>query len=308
MAGHTQSLPVPIERVATVGGTPAVNSFLFMLGQGDKIVNALPSMKSKMSWPMQIRLNPALQTALPASAGQSWEPFLENILQLKPDLCIVLTTEAAERIKSTGCPALVVNWRGPGSIKETAAVLADALNAHNRLDAYRMFSSSLRSWIQAKLANTERDPTALYFSYPEMKQQMAQTANRMFASAKGRGLPDNPAYANVHTLALDIEQLYAWDPYALVVPSLSAKKGILADTRFSKLQAVRDNRIYVVPKGLHLWTHYTPEAVLGEIWAAHILHPELISKPDVERSVFEFYQQFTGLTLTRQELQSLLWN
>ena len=43
MAGRRVRLPGRIERIASAGGSPAVNAFLFLFGQGERIVTGLPA-------------------------------------------------------------------------------------------------------------------------------------------------------------------------------------------------------------------------------------------------------------------------
>ena len=42
--------------------------------------------------------------------------------------------------------------------------------------------------------------------------------------------------------------------------------------------------------------------LLGKLWAASILHPELLSMDDVESEAVEFYERFYGFTPEAQDL------
>ena len=42
MADRTVAIPTEVRRVVTLGSTPAINAFIFALGRGDTIMNALP--------------------------------------------------------------------------------------------------------------------------------------------------------------------------------------------------------------------------------------------------------------------------
>ena len=42
MAGRRVTLPGQVKRIVTLGPVPVLNSFIFALGEGEKIVNGLP--------------------------------------------------------------------------------------------------------------------------------------------------------------------------------------------------------------------------------------------------------------------------
>lgn len=102
--------------------------------------------------------------------------------------------------------------------------------------------------------------------------------------------------------------MLTWDPDVIFL--LSSNKQLLdefmADASFQELTAEKNNRVYAMPAGLGFWGTPTPDNELMVQWMASMLHPEDYKDVDMVKIVQDFYTQFYGVTLTRENMETRL--
>ena len=103
---------------------------------------------------------------------------------------------------------------------------------------------------------------------------------------------------------ISAEQLAAWDPEVFFSVSYAAYTldDLRNDAALSGLDAVRDNRLYTVPSEIEAWDYPQPSSILGLLWMAHILHPELVSQEEYVKEAQAFYQTYFGLEVSKEQL------
>ena len=74
------------------------------------------------------------------------------------------------------------------------------------------------------------------------------------------------------------------------------------DAALSGLKAVAENELYTIPSEIEAWDYPQPSSILGLLWMAHILHPELVSKEDYLKEAQAFYKTYFGLAVTEEQL------
>ncbi len=308
MAGRRVALPERLDRLASVGGSPAVNAFLFLFGLQDRLVNGLPTVFHGDAWRWQRRIAPKL-TTLPVVSGPppAWAPQIETLLVLKPDLSFVVDIEAARQLQRAALPAVVLNWSTPSSIRQTVTLLGQITGDTQRSQDYFAWESRLQEQVShCKAMAKEAPPRVLYFRYGNLSQPIMVPANRLIAQAGGASVTanDNPLQLDVFPFSL--EQLLTWQPDVMLLAFAEELPALLADPRLADIPAVRNRRVFAVPHGIHIWTHYTPEQPLGILWLARLLHRDSCGDLPVAAESREFYRRFFGIELTEDELRKLL--
>lgn len=310
MAGRKVWVPVSPTRVVTAGGTPAINSFLFVMGKGHLIVNGLPRfMKGQESrWRLHTMLAPQLANLPAISEPPDWVPEMESLLALRPDIAFVVDAVSAEAIQSRGVPAVVLTWKSADSVTETMALLGDIFSEPGRVQDYLDYRRQVLVRIAAATEGVPKDarPTAMYGRMDTMTQPMGTTARWLIDAAGGAPVPGSVALGALDNLPFTTEQLLAWNPSLLIVMTLAQAEQTLRDERLRHLAAVKTKQVYPVPRGGHLWTHYTPEQPLGLWWMAKLLHPDRFQSLDLEAETKAFYSRFFGLTVSDEQVQAIL--
>lgn len=307
MAGRRVALPARIERIASAGGSPAVNAFLFLFGQGERIVTGLPQAFQSPLWRFQQTFGPAIANG-PVVSGPppAWTPNVESLLAIKPDLSFVVSEQAAELLARAGLPAIVLKWDRMDSIAQTIRLLADIFAMPARARDYFAWAGELQNRIGKRLGQPAHRPRVLYMRYATLSQPIMVPANHLIAQAGGESVTagDNPL--QLDSFPFSLEQVLNWQPEVLLLAFGEEAAKLQADPRLAGLPAVRDKRIYGVPHGAHIWTHYTPEQPLGALWLAQLLYPERFRDIDLIAESAQFYQRFFGKRLDNAEIAAIL--
>lgn len=310
MAGRRVAVPERIRRIASAGGSPAVNAFLFLFGMGKRIVTGLPANFKGPAWRYQQRFIPGLET-LPVVSGPppAWAPNVETLLGLQPDISFVVGEPAAALLERAGLATVVLKWERADSIARTVRLLAEVFDAEATARDYFAWEDAVQAKIDRALAKApRRSPVkVLYLRYSTLTQPIMVPANKLIARAGGESVTARENPLELDVFPFSIEQLLLWQPEVMLLAFGDDVERVYADKRLGAVPAVRDRRVYGVPHGAHIWTHYTPEQPLGALWLAHKLYPDLFpSDADLRTETQHFYRRFFGQALGERDLTELL--
>jgi len=303
-AGRTVEVPTQIERVATIGAVPVINSFVFAVGQGDKIVNGLPSFVTPPRDGLQLALAPQIKT-LPSAQNDNRQPNLEVLLQLHPDVVLTMDANTAAYLERHHLPTLLLDWRDVHSIGHNIRLLGELFNVSQHADAYRAYFDNTLETISTKvghLAETKRI-RALYcqcrsFSQPHKVADWWISAAGAISVTAGERISE--AYA------FSAEDLLRWNPDVIIAVNADDADFLRHDIRFANLNAVRHQHITVVPTGLHTWGHRTIEQPLTVLWAAQLFYPQYFSGIDISTVTQEFYRHYLSYPISNEQVKEIL--
>ncbi len=303
MAQRQVTLPKTVEGVVTAGGTPAINSFVFLFGKADAIQNGVEAPLSKMPfWKhQQWFFSELFKRPQVSSNPPEWTPNFEKLATTRFDVALVNSALAADLLEKRGYRAAVVNWQGDASVVRSVDFLGELFNQPQRALEYRAYYDGIIKRTVYTGSGSRR--SALYLRLNQLNLPMVSTANTMIALAGGvASAADVP---NEHAL-ISLERLYAWNPDVLFVWSQQDVTLAYGDPKFANLRAVKNREVYVVPMGAHFWTHYTPEQPLGILWMATKLYPERFSKVDMHAETSYFYEHFMLKRLSGEQVDAIL--
>jgi iron complex transport system substrate-binding protein len=303
MTGRAVSVPAKVEKVVTAGATPAVNAFLFALGKGDTIQNGMPGFMAGKSWRYQAIFAPktASQTVV-SGPGPDWNVNVETLATLQSDVVFVGNKTSADMLAQKGFCVVSLYWSDSESIKKTMVLLGDIMGVPERAKEYvRYYDDTLKN-VASKVSAEKNKPKALYIRFKNLTLPMVSTATWMFENAGGinvaRGVKDHAG--------VSAEQILGWNPDFLFVWSKEEVDAVYKDQRFKALNAVKNKKVFAVPMGAHVWTHYTPEQPLAVIWAAQKFYPSKFKDTDIKKTIFDFYSKFFGYKLSDEQINDIL--
>lgn len=308
MAGKRVLIPQKVERVLTVGGTPAVNTFILAIGKGQTIKNGRPGvMAHNKRWKYQIVFAPYLagQPVVSTSEASVWTPNLEALAILPHDVIFVDSDLTADVLEKKGFVAISLNWKDPECITKTMTIMGEIFNERNRAQEFKQYYQKNLSRVSARIASVpnEKRPFVLYFRTNPMALIMPSTVSRLVAMAGGRYVAKGTIPANG---IFSLEHLIAWDPDVLLVGEPAEVEYIYHDRRYAQLKAVKNRRVHVVPVGAHVWTNYTPEQAVSVLWLAKLLYPERFKHINIADEMKFFYRKFFGYQLTDTQIGEIL--
>lgn len=102
---------------------------------------------------------------------------------------------------------------------------------------------------------------------------------------------------------VDLEQIALWDPDVIIVPPYGGAtvEAITDSPEWQILNAVQSGKVYQMPKLVVPWDTPAPDSILGIIWLANLLNPELTDLDCREEAQY-FYNTFYNYQLTQEEL------
>ena len=233
------------------------------------------------------------------SIGTAKELDLESCAALAPDLAILpmKVKDSAEDLEALGIQVILVNPESQSLLNEMIRLVAQVTGRQERAEALLNFIRAREDHLNEIMAEADR-PTV----YLSGNSNFLTTAgNAMYQSdmirlAGGENVAG--AIEDTYWAQIDYEQLLAWDPEYIILPS-SAKytlEDVMGDPNLSGCRAVVSGNVYQVPGDAESWDSPVPGSILGALWLANILHPDRLNDADCAALMDEYYETFYDFT------------
>jgi iron complex transport system substrate-binding protein len=303
MSGRSVEIPVSVNKVVTAGGTPAVNAFLFALGCADTIQNGMPGYMSGKNWKFQSVFAPKIATEpVVSNGGPSWDVNTESLSALSYDVVFVVNKISADNLAKKGFPVVALYWDSPESIKNTMTLLGSIMGKEESAQEYNQYYDETLKSVAKRVSNVKVKPKAIYLNYTNLSLPMTSTATWVIENAGGI----NVAKGQKDHAPVNVEQLLTWNPDYLFVWNKNEIDALYKDKRFAFINAVKNKKVFVMPMGAHVWSHYTPEQPLAVLWAAEIFFPNMFKDTSIRKSVYDFYGRFFNYKLSEDQITQIL--
>lgn len=283
------------EPESIVSGYYISTSLLIALDQEDKLVGVENDADKR---PVYAYSNPDI-LKLP-SLGTVKEFDLEECAFLDPDLVVVPTKlmSIIPSLEELGITVLVVNPENEELLNEMILLLGRATNSEeiaNKLLAYK--EAKLKE-LQEILIDVERPRVYL-------------AGNSSFLTTAGPLMYQHSLIENAggENAAADIEDTYwaevsyeqvlAWDPEYIILAADAAYEAedVLKDKNLVSCEAVKNGNVYKLPNITEPLDSPVPASLLGTLYVAQVLHPDLYTIEQFEETFKDFYKTFYQFTL-----------
>lgn len=301
MSGRAVVLPEKVSRVVTLGAVPVLNGFLFAFGEQDSIVNGLPTALARK---YQYVFAPGLAQK-PIVQGAEKALAVEEIVGLRPDVIFTMDVATAESLRSLRLPAIYLRWTAPEDVKPLMALLGEIFGKRGLAGEYAAYFDRTLELVARRVGSSDGSerPRVLYVNLRRLTQPH-RVADWWIARAGGHSLTDAPR--DQESITFSLEQMLAWDPQVMIVADRAEAEMAFHEPRLQNMSAVRDKRVHVAPSGAHLWANRTVEQPLTVLWAATIIHPELLSLDELRAEMSAFYDRFFHARLSREQIDDIL--
>lgn len=312
------TVPAESQRIATTA--PAFTTSVLLLGGADKLV-ALEENYGKNEW---IKQKYPQLADLPVVFASN-ETNMEALLAESPDLVLYASRYGEDTLKQLQDLDVAAisgdkDSRPDGYdhltwVRDNQVYFGEAIGGAqlDNASSYADDFTAMRELISDKtdaIAEADRPTVAQLSNAGEVLQ-----ANN--GSAIGQRLMDLAGGVNVAKDAsgesmgpsgqtkIEPEQLMAWNPEILLVDSPEIADAITADSVLSELDAVANDRVYVIPRGAMSWAYNGPEVYMAMQFFAKSVQPELFSDLDIEANTSDFYAERFGFDLDDADLAHL---
>lgn len=304
MSGRSVTIPKNIQKVATIGSVPVINSFIFALGEGDKIVNGLPSFAQSLRWKYQTVFAPTMKDK-PVLQNGTNEPNIEALLKVRPDVVFTLDQKSAQVMTEKGIPAIYLAWTQPEDVKKVMAIVGKVFNKDVQAQDYIKFFDDTVKKVNTVVTNIPQGqrPKVLYADIEKLSQPHL-IVEWWIPTAGGISVTNNGR--TTESVAFDYEQLLKWNPDILIVADAKTIDTVYSEPKLAQLSAVKNKRVLVAPMGAHTWANRTIEQPLTVLWAAKTFYPDRFKELDLEKEVKNFYTQFFKTDLNETQVKEII--
>ena len=287
-AGRTVTVEAEPQRI--VSGYYISTSLLIALDQEDKLVG----IEAKADKRPIYRLSAPELIDLP-NVGTAKEFDLEGCAALEPDLVIlpIKLQNAVPTLEELGLTVLLVNPENQQLLDEAVELVSTATGSQAEALELAAFSNQQHAWLEETLAAAEAPSV-----YLAGNSSMLSTAGSgmyqsdMITAAGGSNVA--AGITDSYWVEVDYEQLLVWNPDYIILASDAAYpcEDVLADPNLAGCAAVVNGNVYQLPNRAEAWDSPVPSGVLGSVWLASILHPDLCDPAEADAIIEEYYETF----------------
>lgn len=233
------------------------------------------------------------------NVGSPKEFDLEGCAALEPDLVILplKLQNAAETLETLGINVLLVNPESQELLSEMIRLIACASDTEDRAEELLDFIEEQRAFLSSLLADVSKPSV-----YLAGNSSMFSTAgDAMYQSDMihlAGGANAASEISDTYWASIDYEQLLAWDPEYIILASdaVYTAEDVLNDPNLASCTAVVNQNVYQLPNNAEPWDSPVPGSILGSLWLANVLHPDLFSDADCTALMDKYYETFYDFT------------
>ncbi len=291
-------VPVPVERVVTLYGLAP--PFLYLLGVGSKYY-------AGWSWggPFYRLIDPNFMRK--AEMGRMLS--VESIVKMHPQLVIASTWERVMRevkqLESLGIPVVCIKVESVKDVCNTILMLGKIFQRESYAEKIVKYYEDAVNFIKSRTEHVKYRPKVLIIYYSGRHHALRTFGGDMFQSrliwlAGGVSVSQNLTGKK----SINVEQVAKWNPDVIIIiqygyPASKVKHMIMTDPAWSKIRAVKEGNVFIVPYDGENWVDPCPKWVLGLYWLAKLLHPNLFKDVNITKVAANFYSEFFNLSISK---------
>lgn len=305
MLGRTVDIPGTINKIATFGANGVLNTMAETMGMGSKIANQMQERFTKGKWKYQNEFAPQLNDCPVLEFGG--EIDIEAVLQLDPDVCLVMTPANAQILEDKGISAIYLRWQTLNDIPPCISLLGKVFGKEAIAGDYlNYFYTEIAEADKLTAGISEQDrKKVIYGSITSYTQPHAiaewwiYRAGGYSVTSEGRDVEEvtHPTYT--------AEDLLGWNP-DVIVTSADNIEEIRVLEILRNINAIRNNEIYYIPTVAHVWGNRTTEQTLTIFWMMNKLYPDLMPADKLKEKIHYFYSHFFLTDLTDEQLTEII--
>lgn len=239
----------------------------------------------------------------------------ETLLSLHPDVVFLWNNDASSQLaqylfESSHIPSINVDVESVERLPKAYLFFGEVLQREPRakvLSAYA--SNALEKTKESVSANATKRPVVYY---AEGVDGLATECDQSFhyESIKFAGGINPHLCATKSGLGMEkvsLEQVILYNPDIIIAQEKEFVEKVKSDARWRSIKAVKEGKIYLVPKVPFNWIDRPPSfmRLLGLRWLTHILYNTPNSE-QLHHEMREFYQLFLNIDLLEEQMQTIL--
>ena len=307
-AGNTIEISQPVERLISTYG-PAT-AFIYSVDAEDRLVSAsYLGARDPMGAAVMEKIDPRFSEILGEEFFTQEDFNVEQAAALNPDLIITSSRTAwLNTAEQLDLSVFLFDAETPERLREAMQLTGQLFGPHSvrQAEVWQAYYDEIFDAVREQTASLPDDerPKVLFTGTVPTRIASGEMYQTDIIEAAG-GVSVSTALTGYWN-DVNLEQILVWDPDVIIVPpyggaSISA---ITESPEWQILDAVQAGKVYQMPKLVVPWDTPAPDSVLGIVWLAQLLHPELVSL-DCKAEADYFYNTFYNYPVTQDELATI---
>ena len=308
-AGRQVNVPEDPQRVACLFASGA--HMMAMLDEQDKIVGCPDGVKSDLL--MKMKYPKIVDTATPHQEGAV---NIEEMVRIKADLAIVNAQTSGDegemaKLDEMHIPYVVIDYYDIDGLRKAIRVMGQTMNEEEKAENYIEFMDQTIDMVTDKLAEVPKDEWPEVFHSSNEATRTDTDENicseiMNLACVKDISVEKGIAGGNGKSEYVTLEEIYKWDPDAIIANEYSVVDYVLSDAKWQGLTAVKKGAVYNLPIGATRWCHPgSMEAHMGVLAVAVQFYPEKFEGFAFKDYVKDYYQKYFDIELEDEIIDNI---
>ena len=252
--------------------------------------------------------------------GQGRTLNVEEVLKIKPDFILIwawnwkdsaLQEKIEKSLKPLGIPWVNVKLDRLEDYPDAILFLGDILNKKDR--SKKLYQYAINTFKEVKSVVDKIPPEkrirVYYAEGPDGLQTEREKSvhAELIPMAGGINVHKGDPLDHYGKEQVSMEQVLMYNPDVILVEDRRFYEKIFLDHRWRNIKAVREKRVYLIPRLPFNWFDRPPSfmRILGLKWLTNILYPDYY-KIDIIKETKEFYKLFLQVNITDKEAKEIL--
>ena len=305
--GQNLVFPAPPERVTVAG--KASQMIIHALYLFPEAVERVIAMEQRMQ--RNLSMLPLIDPNFDSKDQFERDAAAEQIAPVQPDV-VLMKTYMADKLgaplEQIGIPVAYMDLESPDQFFRDIEAIGAMFDNPERVEEIKSFYQVWLDELQDGVAGIDPDdlPDVLLLQYSDRSGEVAFNVpsaswlqTTMVSNAGGTPVWREAAEGGGWTL-VNFEQIAAWDPDMIILvnytgdPSEVVQK-LKEDSNWNALRATKDDLLFAFPGDFLSWDQPDTRWILGQLWLAKVIHPDLFSEWNILDQAREFYTELYNL-------------
>jgi iron complex transport system substrate-binding protein len=305
--GQILVFPAPPERVTVAG--KASQMIIHALYLFPEAVERVIAMEQRMQ--RNLSMLPLIDPDFDTKDQFERDAAAEQIAPVQPDV-VLMKTYMADKLGSPleqiGIPVAYMDLESPDQFFRDIEAIGAMFDNPERVEEIKAFYQVRLDELQDGVAGIDPGdlPEVLLLQYSDRSGEVAFNVpsaswlqTTMVSNAGGTPVWRDAAEGGGWTL-VNFEQIAAWDPDIIILVNYTGDPGevvqnLKEDSNWNALRATKDGQLYAFPGDFLSWDQPDTRWILGQLWLAKVIHPDLFSEWDILDQAKEFYTELYNL-------------
>lgn len=303
-------IPEDPQRVACLYASTA--HIMAMLGQEGKIIGIPNGIKRDV---LMAYKRPDIDSI--SVPFQESSINIEELLATNTDLVLIRQSTAenkgeVEKLNKAGIPWIVVDYDSLESLEKAVTVAGNVFNVPEKAESYNTYMKNTLNLVAQRVSGIpEASRIRVYHAVNEAARtdlngdlcsQITDVAGIINVSTQGGSL-----ITDAEKTMTTLEQIYTWNPDAIIANDPNTTNYILTDSKWSGLKAVKNQQVTTLPTGVSRWGHPgSIEPHMAALFIAKLFYPQQFSDIDLAQITKDYYKQFFNLDLSDDDVTAIL--